>query len=641
MTKASATRQSNGTKVSIAANLVILLATLGAMPPPVPGGSSSGVDEAPDAVNADSPAKPNPSHSSPAKMGLLLNDSRAYHGYTLIAPMFSKTTYLIDMDGHVVQTWESDYTPAMSAYLLDNGHLLRPGTQRPTPSGFGPGAGGLVQEFDWNGRLVWDFKHVDYQHMPHHDVAKLPNGNVLLIVWETKSRDQVIAAGRWPDFVSVMGLHADSLIEVKPTGKTTGEIVWEWHVWDHLVQEHDRSKPSYANVSDHPELIDLNFATGDGPIAAMMATSDGIAMLRSLGYLGSSPAPSARPQAGETAKSEPEPDRKPPSGSGDSSRPAPFQGRPDTNPDWTHFNAVAYDPELDQIVVSVHAFSEIWIIDHSTTTAEAASHKGGKSGKGGDLLYRWGNPRAYRNGSKMDQRLFNQHNAHWITPGPDGERHMLVFNNGSGRPGGDSSSVDEIVLPVDSQGNYAHNPRGPFGPTEPDWTYSPPKKSSFYSFLISGAQRLPNGNTLICSGVNGLVFELTSGEEVVWKYANPVVGNPDDFSGFRAIPSAGKSRPPGGFVRPQPRAKGAQPLVPGRPPQKAKGTPKHNAPDGPWRGMMGNTLFRAYRYGPGFPGLAGKNLKPGKTIEEIEALKEANESPRSGQAIKAEDTAKK
>ena len=103
---------------------------------------------------------------------------------------------------------------------------------------------------------------------------------------------------------------------------------------------------------------------------------------------------------------------------------------------------------------------------------------------------------------------------------------MLVFNNGSGRPGGDSSSVDEIVLPVDSQGQYTRNRRGPYGPTQAVWSYSAPKKSDFYSFFISGAQRLPNGNTLICSGANGTVFEVTPDKEVVWKYTNPVMGNP-------------------------------------------------------------------------------------------------------------------
>ena len=85
-----------------------------------------------------------------------------------------------------------------------------------------------------------------------------------------------------------------------------------------------------------------------------------------------------------------------------------------------HTNAVAYNAELDQIMLSIHAFSEVWIIDHGTTTEEAASHSGGKRGKGGDLLYRWGNPRAYRTGTNVDQRLFAQHNAHWIPEGLPG-----------------------------------------------------------------------------------------------------------------------------------------------------------------------------------------------------------------------------
>ncbi len=514
------------TKIGVAAAMALVLAMLGAMLPRVSAGLSPAEEPAPDKAKAAPKGEP-------AKVGLLLNDPRAFQGYTLIAPMFSKTTYLIDMMGKVVRTWESDYTPGASTYLLEGGRLLRTGAHQPTPSGFGPGAGGRVQEFDGDGQLVWDFKYVSDTRLPHHDVAKLPNGNVLMVVWEKKTKEEVIAAGRRPDLVGNAGLHPDYLIEVKPTGKTTGEIVWEWHLWDHLVQDHDRSKPNFGNVSDHPELVDLNFGAGEGPIAPMMATKDGIAKLRSLGYLGST----ATPNAKDAAKPEPEEKSKPDAKEKEKSKSAPNRGR--TNADWTHVNAVAYNADLDQIVVSVHAFSEIWIIDHSTTTAEAASHQGGRSGKGGDLLYRWGNPRAYRNGSKTEQRLFNQHNAHWIPHGLPGEGHILVFNNGSGRPGGDSSSVDELVLPVDSQGQYARNRRGPFGPIQAVWSYSAPKKSDFYSFFISGAQRLPNGNTLICSGASGTVFEVTPDKQVVWKYTNPVFGNPGG--------PGGPGGPPGGL----------------------------------------------------------------------------------------------
>src|SRR5205823_7110527 len=162
----------------------------------------------------------------------------------------------------------------------------------------------------------------------------------------------------------------------KPTGKTTGEVVWEWLIWDHLIQDHDSSKANYGDVAKHPERIDLNFGEGEG-LAPLFAQKDGLDKLRSIGYVRSPPG-----------------------------RNQPY------NPGWTHLNSVAYNPELDQIVLSALGFSEVWIIDHSTTTAEAAGHSGGRRGKGGGLLYRWGNPRAYRAGSNTDQQLFGQHAAH-------------------------------------------------------------------------------------------------------------------------------------------------------------------------------------------------------------------------------------
>jgi hypothetical protein len=448
----------------------------------------------------------------PFKGGLFVNDAKAFQGYTLIAPLTSTSTYLLDMDGKVVRTWESDCTPAMRATLLENGHLLRAGTLAEKELPFeGSGAGGRIQEFDWEGELVWDFKYVSDTRLPHHDIARLPNGNALLVVWERKTARDAIDAGRRPDTIPTVHLMSDCIVEIKPTGKTTGEVVWEWHAWDHMVQDHDKSKANYGAVSAHPELIDINFS--ESLVIPKSTNDDDLNKLKGIGYLGGGPvAPGAT---------------------------ATLNG-----PDWLHVNSVAYNTELDQIVLSAHLFSEVWIIDHSTTTAEAASHAGGHRGKGGDLLYRWGNPRAYRNGTNADRRFFSQHDAHWIGKGRPGEGHLLVFNNGSGRADGSYSSVDEIVPPLDASGVYTRASGSPYGPAKPTWSFMEPKKSDFFSMLFSGAQRLPNGNTLICAGMDGMLFEVTPEKEIVWKYVNPLRGDASLLQGGPGGGPKGEDGPP-------------------------------------------------------------------------------------------------
>jgi hypothetical protein len=190
--------------------------------------------------------------------------------------------------------------------------------------------------------------------------------------------------------------------------------------------------------------------------------------------------------------------------------------------DWIHANAVEYNPALDQIVISTPNYHEIWIIDHSTTTEEAAGHEGGRYGKGGDLLYRWGNPEAYGAGTADDKQLFGQHDAQWIPPGHPGESNMLIFDNGRDRPTGEYSRIVELELPQNPDGSYVLEPGEAFGPEAPAWMYQAEDSLSFYSRIISGAQRLPNGNTLICSGVPGRLFEVTVDGRIVWEYVNPV-----------------------------------------------------------------------------------------------------------------------
>jgi len=382
-----------------------------------------------------------------------INNLNEEQWYTLFAPQSSFTTYLINYKKEVVHTWESDYIPGHSAYLLENGNLLRTAFLGAHPVFLSGGMGGGIQEIDCNGTVIWDFKYSGDAYLSHHDVKRLSNGNTLMIAWELKNRTEVVSAGRNPDLIPMLGIWPDHVIEVAPTGPTSGDIVWEWHVWDHLIQDFDPSQENYGVVGDHPELIDINF----GKVAS----------------------------------------------------------------DWNHINSIDYNEEFDQILLSVHNFNEIWVIDHSTTTEEAAGHSGGYSGKGGDILYRWGNPVAYRAGTKDDQKFFGQHDARWIDTGCLGEGNILVFNNGLGRPGSSYSSVDEIISPVDTNGNYSLETGSAYDPEEPIWIYTAENPPDFYAYMISGAQRLSNGNTVICDGKKGVFFEVTYEKKTVWEYTNP------------------------------------------------------------------------------------------------------------------------
>ena len=184
--------------------------------------------------------------------------------------------------------------------------------------------------------------------------------------------------------------------------------------------------------------------------------------------------------------------------------------------DWNHFNGLDYDPINDWIILSSRSQNEIYLIDHSTTTAEAASHSGGQRGKGGDILYRWGNPQAYRAGTAAHQQLFGQHDTRFLPPGSPGAGNVTLFNNSFYAL---QSAVFELVLPLDAGGNIVLDPTtGRYGPPAPSWVFTQP---GFLSLFVSSAERLPNGNTLICSGLQNLLFEVTAAGQTVWSYVFP------------------------------------------------------------------------------------------------------------------------
>ena len=398
------------------------------------------------------PYQPSVAPAASSNPAPLLSSGVPSAGLNLYQPMFSTTTYLVDDAGTVVHSWSGTNNPGLSVYMLENGNLLR--TQA-IASGPGGGGGGRVQELTWDGTELWSFDYSTATVLHHHDVEYLPGGNVLMVAWEYLTVAEAVDQGRDPALTFGGSFSPDHIIEIEPDGAGGASIVWEWHVWDHLIQDFDVTKANFGVVADHPELIDINYP----PVPAN---------------------------------------------------------------DWNHINGMDYNAELDQIVVSNHENSEIWVIDHSTTTAEAAGHTGGNSGKGGDLLYRWGNPEAYGRGTPADQKLFGQHDIQWIEAGRPGAGNFICFNNGFNRPAGPWSSIEEWASPVDAFGNYALSPGLAYGPTSTVWTYTDPVDPlNFYSNIISGTERLPNGNTLICNGVAGHLFEVDSAMNTVWSYTNP------------------------------------------------------------------------------------------------------------------------
>ena len=387
-------------------------------------------------------------------VGLFSNQSSSYNGYTLFNSMGSTTTYLIDNCGTKVYEWNSNYRPAASVYLLENGNLLRTNKLDSTAFTFGGAAGG-IEILDPSSNVIWQYEVNTDSTLSHHDVEVLPNGNILILAIESISSQEsndngsLVTAERWSEMI----------LEINPI---TDQIVWEWHAWDHLIQSSNSSLANYGIISDNPGKININYA------------------FRETG----------------------------------------------TNPDWIHANSLDYNSDLDQIIINCPNFNEFWILDHSTTTSEASNSVGGNSGKGGDILYRWGNPEAYNRGDSTDQVFEFQHDAHWVPIGFPDEGKIMIFNNGRRRK---YSSIDIIEPPLDTSNfnNYflTNNNSDPYGPLNSYWSYS--DSINFYSSIVSGSQQLQNGNTLICSGTQARLFEIEhQTDSVVWEYIVPVNNNP-------------------------------------------------------------------------------------------------------------------
>ena len=391
-----------------------------------------------------------------------------YGGYVLYTPggmgNANSTSYLRDVDGSVFNSWTHSSGPASMPYLhqgdqpgFENTLLYYP-CRSSNPTMETGGVGGKIEIYNWEGDLLWSYEISNETYQHHHDIDVLPNGNILAVAWKRLYLSEWQALGRTSVNNSLNQMWTTVIFEIEPNFNTGGsEVVWEWNITDHLVQDRSPSySATYGNISEHPELMDVN-----------------------CGNVGSSGGPGGQ-----------------------------------ANGDWMHVNAIDYNTELDQIAISSRFQNEIYIIDHSTTTAEAAGHTGGNSGMGGDFLYRWGNPQNYDRGNNSNQILDAQHSVNWIESGSPGEGNLVLFNNNHNI---NSSAALEFTPPLNSNGTYDISGSSAFGPNIYTWIH----QGGFHSDVQSGAFRQPNGNTLITDANSSDIFEVSYDGEIVWEYSVP------------------------------------------------------------------------------------------------------------------------
>jgi hypothetical protein len=461
---------------------------------------------------------------------IVYDQAQAYNGYNVFTSLTQSPpyqTYMIDMEGNIVHVWEYDSsTVPFYGYLLESGNLLNevnpPGADEADVNGLlsGGGAAGRVQETDWDNNVVWSVDYWSSTYRQHHDFQRIWNTRInaytnIFIAWETRTREEGEAKGgdpQWGNYED--GWSPCTIVEMD----MDGNVIWIWRFFDHLVSDFD---PATANFGDPtaPE----NW----GKLDANVRNNLGVPGLR---------------------------------------------------PDFNHCNSLDYNAELDQICINSREHGEFFVVDHSLTTEEAATAQG-------DFVYRWGDPANYGQGTAPtfndpgNEQLFGAHDIQWIRPGLQGAGNFLVFENAIFRPQFVTKSlIFEINAFLDAEGNDTGdyvwqqdvgyhgifgNPPSFFNlvsgvSDQVVWAYVP-NNSDMWSPYISGAQRLPNGNTLMCAGEEANFVEVTPAGQIVWNYVSPRYG--------------------GGVTQVM-------------------------------EGGMNNSVFRVYRYGPDFPGLIGQDLTP-------------------------------
>ena len=574
------------------------------------------------------------------------NSETAFQGYTLFHSMTGEqTTFLIDMEGQVVHTWPMDadkWSISNSVHLYENGLLLRCQTPQYVgrfklgSSGGDPMLGSVYKFLDWNNNEIYSVRHPNHKdpseaqlqeifgltdeqmndqsaidaaveamtteqeneimaltdYREHHDAKmiwnrKLGKYTIMFIANKKMTVDEVLNAGQDPDLLDTDTVDSypyfvdtDVIAEVDIQ---SGELIWEWWSGDHLIQNYDPSANNYAvDIANeyyggdlqeaHYHRLDINHKNNQG-----------IFGLRQ---------------------------------------------------DFFHTNSFDYNSARDEVVLNSRTFSEFYVIDHSKTSEEL-------KGKSGDFIWRFGSPSNYSSEDQLGEghenavpypgardasydQIYGAHDIHWIPDGEPGAGNFLIYDNGIYRPVFQNSAVLEIN-PYDANGNYIreldagytnmYQYPGAIGcgtflygmAFSPTVNYMKPSKLiswaftgnsvSFFGPHISGAQRQPNGNTLICDGPNGHFFEVTKEGRVVWEYTSPLYGSTMSMPAFSIFGDQVSS-----YIGATTNTNLVQDGT-----EIIGGT------------MYLNSVFRAYKYSSDYSAFSGRNLVPMGSVTEYMA----------------------
>jgi hypothetical protein len=156
-----------------------------------------------------------------------------HRGYTILTVSGGDQAILVDMDGRVCHRWQYD-AGISYARLLPNGNLLlraKTTGEVEMVRGLGGATPGLV-ELDWDSNVVWEY----WDAMLHHDYARLPNGNTLLLLWEAMPpKDSAAVKGGYTSEDDPDQMLGDIVREVSPDGQTLNE----WSMWKNLALDED------------------------------------------------------------------------------------------------------------------------------------------------------------------------------------------------------------------------------------------------------------------------------------------------------------------------------------------------------------------------------------------------------------------